>query len=96
MNYTTQITVAIINLWSTKKWLKKYFRIWKLMLWGLKMVMRAKKYRPLGYERVYLPLYKVADASFHIQGDDIMFVFWPSITFGNIFQLIEKQGYQIY
>ena len=28
-------------------------------------------YRPLAYERVYLPLYKVADTPFHIQGDDI-------------------------
>ena len=27
--------------------------------------------RPLGYERVYLPLCKVADTSFHIQGDDV-------------------------
>ena len=26
--------------------------------------------RPLGYERVYLPLRKVADTPFHIQGDD--------------------------
>ena len=26
-------------------------------------------YRHLGYERVYLPLGKVADAPFHIQGD---------------------------
>ena len=25
--------------------------------------------RPLGYERVYLPLYKVADIPFHIQRD---------------------------
>ena len=25
--------------------------------------------RPLGYERVYLPLHKVADTPFHIQGD---------------------------
>ena len=24
--------------------------------------------RPLGYQRVYLPLYKVADTQFHIQG----------------------------
>ena len=29
-------------------------------------------YRPLGYERVYLPLYKEADTPFHIQGDDIV------------------------
>ena len=29
-------------------------------------------YRPFGYERVYLPLYKVADTPFHIQGDDII------------------------
>ena len=28
--------------------------------------------RPLGYERVYLPLTKVADTSFHIQGDEVM------------------------
>ena len=28
-------------------------------------------YRPLGYERVYLPLYKVADTPFYIQGGDI-------------------------
>ena len=26
----------------------------------------------LGYEKVYLPLYKVADTPFHIQGDSIM------------------------
>ena len=26
---------------------------------------------PLGYERVYLPLDKVADTPFHIQGDDL-------------------------
>ena len=28
--------------------------------------------RPLGYERVYLPLYRVADTPFHIQGDDLL------------------------
>ena len=27
---------------------------------------------PLGYERVYLPLYKVADTPFQIQGDDVV------------------------
>ena len=27
-------------------------------------------YRPLGYERVYLPLCKVPDTPSHIQGDD--------------------------
>ena len=27
-------------------------------------------YRPLGYEKVYLRLYKVADTPFHIQGVD--------------------------
>ena len=30
----------------------------------------VKIYRPLGYERVYLPLREVADTPFHIQGDD--------------------------
>ena len=29
-------------------------------------------YLSLGNERVYLPLFKVADTSFHIQGDDIL------------------------
>ena len=28
-------------------------------------------FRHLGYERVYLPLGKVADTPFHIQGDDL-------------------------
>ena len=28
-------------------------------------------YYPLGYGRVYLPLYKVADTSFHIQWGDL-------------------------
>ena len=28
--------------------------------------------RTLGYERVYLSLYKVADTLFHIQGDELM------------------------
>ena len=27
--------------------------------------------RPFGYERVYLPLWKVADTPFHIQGDEM-------------------------
>ena len=33
------------------------------------------EYRPLGYERVYLPLAKVADTHFLIQGDD-MLIHW--------------------
>ena len=32
--------------------------------------LRPSPLRPLGYERVYLPLCKVADTPFHIQGDD--------------------------
>ena len=38
-------------------------------------VLTTVIYRPLGYERVYLPLYKVADTPFHIQGDDIYTVY---------------------
>ena len=34
-------------------------------------VATESSYRPLGYERVYLPLYKVADTPFHIQGDEL-------------------------
>ena len=33
--------------------------------------MYIYKIRPLGYERVYLPLHKVADTLFHIQENDI-------------------------
>ena len=29
-------------------------------------------YRPLRHERVHLPLYKVADTPFHIQGGEIL------------------------
>ena len=32
-------------------------------------------YRPLEYERVYLPLFKMADTPFHIQGGDILTFF---------------------
>ena len=28
--------------------------------------------RLFGYEKVYLPLHKVADTPFHIQGDDVL------------------------
>ena len=31
--------------------------------------------RHLGYERVYLPLREVADTPFHIQGDDILYLY---------------------
>ena len=37
----------------------------------LVLKMNLSTYRPLGYERVYLPLHKVADAPFHIQDDVI-------------------------
>ena len=39
------------------------------MLHVTKIIIRPP---PLvGYERVYLPLYKVPDTSFHIQGDEL-------------------------
>ena len=37
----------------------------------------AQRYRlidPLGYERVYLPLYKAEDTPFHIQRDEFVVV----------------------
>ena len=37
-------------------------------------------YRHLGYERVYLPLGKVADTPFHIQGDDILLKGCPQLA----------------
>ena len=45
---------------------------WADVLCGLLVLkMNLSTYRPLGYERVYLPLHKVADAPFHIQDDVI-------------------------
>ena len=41
------------------------------MLQGSYAYMRFQANRPLGYERVYLPLCKVADTPFHIQGDEM-------------------------
>ena len=40
---------------------QKYLLIFLQLLW-----------RPFGYERVYLPLYKVANTPFHTQEDDNM------------------------
>ena len=40
--------------------------MYKIKQLGMQTLML--KYRPLGYERVYLPLCKVADTPFHIQG----------------------------
>ena len=37
----------------------------------LKIILITNTNRPLGYERVSLPIYKVADTPFHIQGDEI-------------------------
>ena len=44
------------------------------MLKHVKDKNKSAIFRPLGYERVYLPLYKVADTPFHIQVDDLS---WP-------------------
>ena len=33
-------------------------------------IMFVSRHSTLGYERVYLPLYKMADTPFHIQGDE--------------------------
>ena len=38
----------------------------------LNLQMSGRIILPLGYERVYLPLCKVADTLFHIQGDGMM------------------------
>ena len=32
---------------------------------------KLTEFRPLGYEKMYLPLYQVADTPFHILGDVI-------------------------
>ena len=36
----------------------------------LTLVLTRIKYRPLGYEKVVMPLFEVADAPSHIQGDN--------------------------
>ena len=38
---------------------------------GPALAHTGSTYRPLRYERVYLPLWQVADTPFHIQGEDI-------------------------
>ena len=46
-------------------------------------------YRHLGYERVYLPLDKVADKPFHIQGNNIcMYVVVMKTTFSSMINFI--------
>ena len=42
----------------------------------LKKKSAAETRRPLGYERVYLPLCKVADTPFHTQGAEMMCVIY--------------------
>ena len=50
--------------------------------------------RPLGYERVYVPLYKLAGTPFHIQGDEIFqstsgeqrLVQYPPITYFQMYR----------
>ena len=63
-------------LWRSNQDSKQWFSVvWYIMnrsfcysiecwFWFLEHTLR-----PLGYERVYLPLYKVADKPYHIQGD---------------------------
>ena len=40
-------------------------------IWDTSFTAAMEMYHHLGYERVYLPLCKVADTPFHIQGDGI-------------------------
>ena len=39
----------------------------------ISLLLEMCMYHTLGYEKVYLPLYKVTYTPFHIQGDDIHF-----------------------
>ena len=39
---------------------------------NIDVTAHVHSYRSFGFERVYLPLYKVADTPFHIQRDDIL------------------------
>ena len=41
-----------------------------------KLSSNKQIYHPIGYEKVYLPLCKVADTPFHIQGDEMFFDIW--------------------
>ena len=43
------------------------------------MIGMSQTQMTYGYKRVYLPLYKVADTPFHIQGNIITQMFNPSI-----------------
>ena len=52
------------------------------ILKGLTSITSAttSTFRGLGYERVYLSLHKVADTSFHIQGDDLVLRLYTDIN----------------
>ena len=47
------------------------------------LISDVSVYRPLEYERVYLPLCRVADTPFHIQGNDIDLIIPKTIVHGN-------------
>ena len=55
----------------------KYFSALRVEL--IMVMLRVMgKIRPLGYERVYLPLCKVADTPFQVQGDEyVNRRWWP-------------------
>ena len=54
---------------------------------------RTQLFRPLRYERVYLPLYKVADTPFHIYVDDLL-AWWQAgfTVLRHIYMEVSPQG----
>ena len=63
---------------------KSYFEFLNTMSARLNMThltIYSAAYRSLGYERVYLPLCKVADTPFHIQGDDILIIYHACVRY---------------
>ena len=47
-----------------------------------------RTFRPLGYERVYLPLWKVADTPFHIQGDVLKTVYLVLVVMNTLLYIL--------
>ena len=61
--------------WLNMSWLPSNTRLWSntgYMLTINPIPDERLLFRPIGHERVYLPLCKVADTPFHIQGGDFL------------------------
>ena len=72
--YTGLAKVKVISKWTCNVTMESLEIDWSSLRLSTFSVGRSifMIFRPLGYGRVYLPLCKVADTPFHIQGHDLL------------------------